>query len=100
MSLVFLAMIGLVWPRIAELSVAVLGNPIIELAVRPFMGVGDKDKMGRRRPWSRLDFLRRDGEDVEPRGLSHIDCAEVFEWGACLPCGRVRGHSVKGTMIA
>ena len=65
MSLVFLAMIGLVWPRIVELLVAVLGNPITELAVRPFMGVGDKEKMGRCGTRSRLDFLRRDGEDVQ-----------------------------------
>ena len=65
-GLVLLAVIGLVWPRIPELAVAVFGNPIVEFAVRSLMRVRDKDKVGGCCPRGRFDFLRRHGDNLEP----------------------------------
>lgn len=57
-----LVMIGLVW-LVAGLSVAALGNLIVEFAVRPFTRVGDYGKVRCLGPWSRLDFFCRSMDD-------------------------------------
>jgi len=66
-GLVLPAVIGLVWPRVPKFAVAVFSNPIVEFLDRcSFMRVRNKDKVGGCCPWSRLYFLRRHENDLEP----------------------------------
>jgi hypothetical protein len=64
--LVLFAVIGLVWPRVSELAIAVLGDPIVEFAACSFMKIRDQDEVGGRRPGSGSYVLRRYWSDVEP----------------------------------
>ena len=65
MGLVF-TVISLVQPGIAELTIAVFGDPIVEVAVGSLMRVRDKNKVQGCCPWGGLDFLRRHRDNVEP----------------------------------